>query len=235
MASALDRPPRLAVLQHADPEGPGLIATRARARGVELVVRRVHRGEWPPPLDAVDGVVAMGGPMSAADDARHPHLPAERALLRAALDRELPVLGICLGAQLLALAAGARLDRGVREDVRVGPVTVTAAGRADPVLGGVGERPTVLHWHEDGFELPDGAVLLATGEQPFPHQAFRLGPCAYGLQFHVEVDADHARAIRPALPPEVALTDAEQAAIERTGDAIAARFVELALARRAAG
>lgn len=172
------------VLTHAAWEGPGLIA-RALA-GLPLTVRTVVDDAAPHLPRAVDlaGLVAMGGSQTADDDAAHPGLPAERRLMAEAVDASVPVLGVCLGMQLLAVALGARLHRGHGTEIGFAPVDVVAP---DPVLNILGPRPEVLHWHGDAVDLPAGATLLASSPAT-PVQAFRAGT-ALGLQFHLEVDA----------------------------------------------
>jgi len=171
------------VLTHAPHEGPGRIAP---ALDAPVQVRTVLDVADPrlPALDAVSGVVVMGGPMDADDDRGHPGLAAERRLLAAAVDADVPVLGVCLGMQLLGLALGAHLQRRSGTEIGFAPVDVLAD---DPVLGALGIRPTVLHWHSDSVGLPAGATLLASTATT-PVQAFRAGS-ALGLQFHPELDA----------------------------------------------
>ena len=135
-----------------------------------------------PPVRGLAGLVVMGGPMN-VDDPSHPGLAAERRLIRAAVDADVPVLGVCLGMQLLARALGASVHPGHGAEVGFGPVQVVAT---DPVLGPLGPEPTVLHWHSDAADLPTGATVLARSDIT-PVQAFRAGS-ALGLQFHVEVD-----------------------------------------------
>lgn len=175
------------VLTHAPHEGPGAL-TRA-LEGVPYGVRTVLSLAEPrlPALSEVSGVVVMGGAMDADDVVGFPGLAAERGLLAAAVDADVPVLGVCLGHQLLALALGARLHRRTAQEVGFAPVRVVAD---DPVLGGlgaVGSEPTVLHWHSDEVDLPAGATLLASTDAT-QVQAFRAGS-ALGLQFHPELDA----------------------------------------------
>lgn len=177
----------LLVLQHAPWEGPALVARvlAAHAPDVRVVVRSVvddAAPDLPAPADLA-GLVVMGGPMGADDDARHPGLPAERALLARAVDADVPVLGVCLGMQLLARALGAVVHAGHGTEIGFAPIEVVAD---DPVLRPLGPVPTVLHWHSDAAELPAGAVLLARSALT-PVQAFRAGG-ALGLQFHLELD-----------------------------------------------
>lgn len=170
------------VLTHVPHEGPGLVAP---AIDGPLQVRTVLHSAEPrlPALDEVSGVVVMGGPMD-ADDERFPGLAAERRLLADAVDADVPVLGVCLGMQMLALALGSRLHRRHGTEIGFAPVDVVAE---DLVLGALGDRPTVLHWHADAVDLPAGATLLASTATT-PVQAFRAGS-ALGLQFHPEVTA----------------------------------------------
>ncbi|MBT0994918.1 type 1 glutamine amidotransferase [Cellulomonas sp. DKR-3] len=170
------------VLTHAPSEGPGLIGP---ALDAPLRVRTVVDVADPllPDPDEVAGIVVMGGWMDADDDLHHPGLAAERALLARAVAQDVPVLGVCLGAQLLAMALGGRLLRRHGTEVGFGPVDVVAD---DLVLGPLGARPTVLHWHADAVELPPDATLLASTEVT-PVQAFRRGS-ALGVQFHLELE-----------------------------------------------
>ena len=152
---------RWIVIQHVPWEGPGLIGREARARGLSVEVRRMDLGDAVPGIDEVAGLVVMGGPMGVRDASAFPHLAAEQQLLRTAVERQLPVLGVCLGAQLLAAALGARVDRGPAAEIGVGEVSLTADGCRDRVLGGFGATLPVIHWHEDVCELPAGATHLA--------------------------------------------------------------------------
>jgi GMP synthase (glutamine-hydrolysing) len=214
---------RWALVQHVAFEGPGTIGAVAAEHGIALDVRRMDLGHPLPSVEQLDGLVVMGGPMNAFDDADHPHLAAERALLGAAVGRGLPVLGVCLGAQLLAAALGASVLRGDAPEIGLGEVALTAEGERDPVLGGNGARLPVLHWHGDTFTLPDGATLLASSAA-YAHQAFRVGRRAYGLQFHLEVDAPLLDGFVPHLPPEVSLDRGRAAAVERAGREALRRF-----------
>lgn len=173
------------VLQHVPWERPGLIGEALRVAGVPIVARTVVDAPTCdlPPARALAGLVVMGGPMNADDDATHPGLPAERRLLAEAVDAGVPVLGVCLGMQLLARALGAVVHPGRVCEIGFAPVEVLGE---DPVLAPLGARPAVLHWHGDAAELPSGATLLASSSLT-PVQAFRAGS-ALGLQFHLEVD-----------------------------------------------
>jgi GMP synthase (glutamine-hydrolysing) len=220
---------RWAVLQHVPFEGPGLIATVARERGIDLAVVRLDRGEALPAVTDVGGLVAMGGPMGVGESAEHPWLTGERALLAMAVARGVPVLGVCLGSQQLAAALGAEVTHGQEQEIGLGRVELTPEGRADPVLGPAADGAPglpVVHWHGDTFDLPPGAARLASSDR-YPNQAFRAGPRAYGLQFHVEVDRALAAAWEPHLPAGVKLAEPRRAEVERAGRSVLERFFGL--------
>jgi GMP synthase-like glutamine amidotransferase len=191
---------RAIVLQHTATEGPELVATALAERGVPMDVRAVHAGAAVPSDLAPDEIlIVMGGPMGVGDvaDPRWPFLRQEIALLRKLVVRNAPVLGICLGSQLLAAGAGARVYPNTRpgpdgkpvlaREVGWGPVDLIGVDR-EPVLAGLPPHPLVLHWHGDTFDLPIGATLLASTEV-CRNQAFRLGKRQIGLQFHCELEA----------------------------------------------
>ena len=216
------------MIQHVPHEGAGLIASLASERGIDLRVHRMDLGQALPDVAALGGLVVMGGPMGVYEGDRYPILRLEQELLAQAVDRGLPVLGVCLGAQLLAAALGGRVYRGPIFEIGAGTVEVTEAGRNDAVLGAELDPIPVVHWHQDTFTLPPGAVHLAASAR-YPHQAFRAGRRAYGFQFHVEVDVAVAEEWRPELPADVELTPAQQLAIEAAGRRILGRFFDLGL------
>lgn len=221
---------RWLIVQHVAHEGPGLIADALGDAGHQADVVRLDRGESLPTDGSIDGLVVMGGPMGVHDDGDHPWLVAERDLIGAVADAGKPVLGVCLGAQQVALALGAEVTTGPAPEVGLGQVELTAAGRRDPVFGPEygGLADTALpcvHWHRDTFSLPAGAVHLAA-TRAFPHQAFRWGTALYGLQFHVEVDRSLAEAWRPFLPPGMHLDAPGLARVETVGRRLLRRFVE---------
>ncbi len=203
------------VVQHVEAEGPGMLAGALHDAGVALDRRAVFAGAAVPE-DAAghDGVVVMGGPMSARSDAGFPARRAELALLADAVRRGIPVLGVCLGAQLLAAATGGKVLAGdAGPEIGWGRVDLAPAAADDPLLGGCPGTLEVLHWHGETFELPPGAVLLASSER-YPNQAFRLGPRAWGLQFHVEVDLEGVRALLQASGAEAAAAGIDPRTIE---------------------
>ncbi len=220
------------VLQHVDYEGPGSIAPMLAERGVEVRVAHLGAGDCLPRIDALSGLVVMGGPMGVGDGPAYEWLAPERALLAEAVARGVPVLAVCLGAQQLAAALGAEVRHGPAPEIGPGQVVLTAAGRRDrifgPEYGGLsgGEVPC-FHWHGDTFDLPPAAVHLA-GTAAYPHQAFRVGEVVYGLQFHVEVDAALADAWRFELPDGIALSASQVEGIEATGRRLLGRFFDVA-------
>jgi len=176
------------ILTHAPLEGAGNFGEVLDDAGA--TVRTVAFHETPaarPDLANAELILSMGGPMGANDDAIHPWIATELELLARAVRGGRKVLGICLGSQLLARALGGTVRRGPSAEIGYFPITLTPEGRDDPVLAGLKQTETVLHWHQDTFELPPSSALLASSERS-PNQAFRVGRHAYGLQFHIEVD-----------------------------------------------
>ena len=206
---------RLLVLQHIACEHPGAFSEVMEERGVKPVAVELDEGEPLPDWREFDGVVAMGGPMGATDDADHPWLTPEKQLVREAVEDGKPFLGVCLGVQLLAAALGARVYTSERAEVGLLPVELTAEGRQDPLFNGIDDSLVSLQWHGDTFDLPDGAVHLASSPQ-VANQAFRSGARAYGVQFHLEVTAEQARewAGVPAYQASLASTLGEQKGAE---------------------
>jgi GMP synthase (glutamine-hydrolysing) len=219
-----------AVIQHVPWEGPGLIERIGRERGFAFKTSRMDLGDSLPPASGIGGLVVMGGPIGVYEADHHPHLAAEMALIGECIREGLPVLGVCLGSQLMAGALGARVFPGHGPEIGAGEVRLTAEGEADPVLGPSGPSIPTFHWHGDTFDLPAGAVLLASSAA-YPHQAFRAGARAYAFQFHVEVDRGLARAWAPRLPEGIAIDEGRRRGIERNGRAILGRFFQAAACR----
>jgi GMP synthase (glutamine-hydrolysing) len=174
------------VLRHEPFEHLGRFASILDARNVPFSYRDL--GE---PLslqgengEIQDGVIVMGGPMSANDSL--PGLGAELALIEQAVKARIPLLGICLGAQLIAKAPGARVYRNAQEEIGWEPVYLTEAGQADPLFRGIASPTTFFHWHGETFDIPAGAHWLAYSEK-CRHQAFSFAENVYGIQFHPEI------------------------------------------------
>lgn len=208
------------VIQHLEPEGPYVIGDALAEAGVAVDVRAVHTGApLPPDLADVDGLVVMGGPMSAASDEGFASRRAELGLLADGLGRGLPVLGVCLGAQLLAVAGGGTVYPGAAgPEIGWAPVALTAAAGDDPLLAGLPTELTVLHWHGDTFDPPAGATVLASNAR-YRHQAFRLGARAWGLQFHLEVDRPAVAAFLDAFGADARDAGSDPESIQADSDA----------------
>jgi GMP synthase-like glutamine amidotransferase len=173
------------LVQHHPADAPGAIARELRARAVPVRDVRGYEGdEIPTSVAGLLGLVVMGGPMAADDVETYPFLASEQRLVEAALDAQIPVLGVCLGAQILALALGGAVARGAASEI--GWHEVERVETLDPLFDGVPPTFRPFHWHEDSIALPPGATLLARSRVTAV-QAFRKGE-AYGLQFHLESD-----------------------------------------------
>jgi GMP synthase-like glutamine amidotransferase len=171
---------------HQADAGPGVLADAAAHSKIELVPRLVS-AEGLPTLDGLAGLVVLGGSANVDQDADHPWLTAEKALLRDALARQLPTLGVCLGSQLLAEAAGAPVQRLEVSEIGWKEICTQPAARTDPLFAALEDPAIVFQWHRWTFSVPPGATLLA--ENNVCPQAFRLGQ-AWGVQFHPEVTAE---------------------------------------------
>lgn len=236
-------PARVLVVQHEAGTGPGWFGRWLAEAGLELDVRHPYAGDSLPALDGSDldgsdvgGLLVLGGAMAPADDADCPWLPATRALMSAAVDAGLPTFGICLGAELLALGCGGEVRRGSAPELGVLDVDVDTDGAAgtDRVFGVLPPRVRVVQWHwEEIAALPDRAVLLASS-RAYPHQAFRLGDAAWGVQGHPEVTGDiaasWAREDSPLLVAEGRAPADLVAEVRGAEDELAATWRPLALA-----
>jgi GMP synthase (glutamine-hydrolysing) len=178
------------VIQHVHCEPPALYEDLLLQRGFSIHRVEIDEGE-PLPAD-IDfrAVIVMGGPMGALDDDVHPWLATERAYIARAVQAGVPYWGVCLGAQLLAAALGARVFRGDNPEVGIYDVSLTEEAASDPVFAGLPSDFPVFQWHSDTFDIPSGARHLARSTR-FPNQVFALGS-SYGIQFHVEVTAELA-------------------------------------------
>jgi GMP synthase-like glutamine amidotransferase len=230
------------VIQHVDPEGPYAIAGALERAGVTVDIRSAgHAAAFPTDLAGFDGLVVMGGPMSATGDEGFATRRAELDLLADALHRGLPTLGVCLGAQLLALAGGGAVyPGGAGPEIGWGPVALTEEAGDDLLLKGLPAELTVMHWHGDTFDPPPAAALLAVSPR-YRSQAFRCGAQAWGLQFHLEIDqaavtafiaAFGADALAAGTTPETIEADSAAAltVLAPWRDRVLGRFAELVVA-----
>lgn len=177
---------RVAVIMHVETEGPGVFGELLARAGAEVRTVRLHAGDALPAVGGVDAALTMGGPMNVYEEAQHPFLRDETRFLQEAAARGLPVLGVCLGAQMIAKAAGAPVTRNPVQELGWGTVELTDAGKADPLFRGLPASLPVFQWHGDTFAIPPDGALLATGTD-CRHQALRHRN-SWGLQFHVEAD-----------------------------------------------
>jgi GMP synthase (glutamine-hydrolysing) len=176
---------RVLSLIHEDDAPTGTFADAVRERGAELTEWNLARGAPPEPPASFDAVFVFGGLIQVDQEEAHPWLRDENDLIKELLAEQVPLFGVCLGGQLIAKAAGARVGPAPREEVGWHEVELTPEAEADPVFGGSPERFNAFQWHYYSFDLPPGAVPLA--RSPIGLQAFRIGGSAWGIQFHAEV------------------------------------------------
>jgi GMP synthase (glutamine-hydrolysing) len=241
---------RILVFQHVSFEPLGTLDPLLKSYGFRI--RYVNFGRDPearPRLDRYDALIVLGGPMSAWDEAGHPHLRNEVESIREAIERGMPVLGICLGAQLAARALGAEVWPHTEKEIGWYDLSPTEAGSADPVVAAFGATERIFQWHGDTFSIPAGAELLATSPT-CPSQAFRYGDRVYGFQFHLEVDAplierwlgvpqhlEELATLEGRVDPEVIRSETRRRIqrLQRLSDETFGRFLELFTDRRRRG
>ena len=175
------------IFKHIEIEGPETIGQFFVDEGFEIKILGLHKGDrLPGTFDHLDAVISLGGPMNVYEEGKYPFLKEENVFLQGILERGIPFMGICLGGQLLAKASGSKVGRSPEKEIGFAPVQLTAAGKKDPLFQGVAGPLDVFQWHEDMFEVPAAGTLLASSSV-CPNQAFRVGKCAYGVQFHIEI------------------------------------------------
>ena len=176
-------------------EGPGTIEDFLKKEDFSFKVVELSSGEVPPSLEDFNSLVIMGGPMGVYEIGQYPHLRIESRIIREAINRDMKVLGICLGAQMIAYCLGSDVYKGPKEEIGWQHIELTGDGIKDlfmrklaihPSVGDFWRKFKVFHWHGDTFEIPIGAVLLASSEL-YKNQAFRYKNNVYGFQFHIEV------------------------------------------------
>jgi GMP synthase (glutamine-hydrolysing) len=174
------------IIKHIDIEGPGLIEYCLRQENISYKILNLKPGVHPPKLDGLKNIVILGGPMNVYEEDRYPFLKEEDLFIKEAIKRGKQILGICLGAQLIAKALGARVFKAPVKEIGWYDVSLTKAGSHDPLFFNLPKIFPVFQWHGDTFEIPKSGKLIATSDF-VPHQAFRYGEKVYGLQFHLEV------------------------------------------------
>lgn len=175
------------IIKHIDIEGPGTFGDYLAQKNMPYRIVELGAGETlPQMLDGIKAVVVLGGPMNVYEEDKHPFLIDENVFIQRVLEKQIPFFGICLGSQLLAKAAGAKVVRSPVKEIGWYKVSLTPDGEKDPLFNGFRQDEDIYHWHGDMFEIPSNGVLLASGDG-CPHQAFRVGKNAYGFQFHMEV------------------------------------------------
>lgn len=185
---------RVHYFQHAPFETPDRFLDWVEARDYSLSATSFFAGEQLPDLQGIDLLVVMGGPMSVNDENQYPWLVGEKRFIREAVESGKKVLGICLGAQLLAGALGAKVYANPQKEIGWYPVSLTPAGRQSRLFHKFPPVFTTFHWHGDTFDLPEGAQWLAFSEA-CGNQAFQYGQNALGLQFHLEVSPEGVKGL----------------------------------------
>ena len=179
-------------------EGPGTIEGFLGSRGIPFTVADLSRGDAVPDTEPFTTLIMMGGPMSVNEDDIYPYIKEEERLVRDFIARDKGVFGICLGAQIMAKALGAKVYKGAEKEIGWYDIELSESGLQDPLMqklaahlqaGDLRRKFKVFHWHGETFDIPRDAVRLA-GSDLFPNQAFRYGSKAYAFQFHIEVEKE---------------------------------------------
>jgi len=181
---------KVLIIKHVENEGSVTIGEYLKKNKIEAKTIELWRGEeLPADLSDISSVVCLGGPMNVYDEDKHPFLKKEDVFIKEAMKKGIPFFGVCLGAQLLAKAAGAKVYKAAEEEIGWSKIKLTDEGRKDKMFSGLDTNVLdVFQWHGDTFDIPKGGILLAEGDK-VKNQAFRIGN-AYGFQFHIEVDEE---------------------------------------------
>ena len=232
---------RILVFQHVAAEPLGTLDPLIRKRGHRIrFVNFERQPDARPTMDRYQGLIVLGGPMNLEEQAQRPHLRTELGVIEQALRQNKPVLGICLGGQLLAHALGAGIRRNPKPEIGWYELEANAHGMVDPVVSGLGRRSPVFQWHSRSFAIPHGATHLAA-TATCSNQAFRYGSNAYGFQFHLEMDQAlierwvglshyHAELVAAGLDQDatsiLARTPAAMAAMRKSAHTVFSRFLD---------
>jgi GMP synthase (glutamine-hydrolysing) len=174
------------IIKHIDIEGPGLIEYCLKQEKIPYQIVNLEAGPRLPKINDLSHIVILGGPMNVYEEDRYPFLRDEDLFIKEAIQRGKKILGICLGAQLMAKALGAKVFKAPMKEVGWYNVSLTRVASHDPLFSNLPKTFSVFQWHEDTFEVPKAGKLIATSTSVI-HQAFRYGENVYGLQFHLEV------------------------------------------------
>ncbi|MDP2984712.1 MAG: type 1 glutamine amidotransferase [Candidatus Latescibacter sp.] len=185
---------RIHFFYHASFEGPGAILSWAKSRGHTITETSMFRGEQLPDAEYFDWLIVMGGPMGADDELLYPWLASEKEYIKSAITKGKTVLGVCLGAQILAKVLGGRVYRNEHSEIGWFPVRLTPEARNSPVFKVLPGEFVPFHWHGDTFTVPQGGVRMAESNA-CALQAFACGDRVYGLQFHLESTTDSISAM----------------------------------------
>ncbi len=231
---------KVLIIKQVESEGPGIIGVELKRRSLATELLEVYKGlSVPKDASAYSALIVMGGPMGVYEEKTYPFLGDEIKLIESGLKQEVPIMGVCLGAQLLARAAGARVYKGEAKEIGFYKVRLTEEGIRDALLHGLPPEFRVFQWHGDTFDVPDGGVNLVSSDL-FQNQMIRVGRSAYGVQFHLEVteqmvlewlevNNDELEAEKDAIDPERIKTQAPGYIpdLHRYGRVVIARFLGL--------
>lgn len=177
---------RFLIIKHIDIEGPGLIEEFLKEEKIQYEILCLEDRLNFPPVDKFTHIIILGGPMNVYEEDKYPFLKREDIFIKESIQKGKSILGICLGAQLIAKALGAKVFKAPVKEIGWYKVSLTDDGIEDPLFSGFPSEFTVFQWHEDTFEIPYGAKRMVSSS-PVTNQAFRYGKRVYGLQFHLEV------------------------------------------------
>ena len=181
---------KILVLQNVECEGLGSLANILTSHGYDYKIVQLAKGEGTPQtLENYAGLIILGGPMNVYQTGQFPFLLDTDRLIKQAININKPLLGICLGSQLIAKALNTKVYAGEKKEIGWLPISLTNQGKTDPLFNQLPSKLTVFHWHGDTFNLPSGTIHLASSNL-FQNQAFRLGKTCYALQFHLEVTSE---------------------------------------------
>ena len=207
------RPHRVLIFQHAEPEHPGLITTALESVGAESEIIRTDLGEdLPPSVEGFDGLIVMGGPQSVYEEDRFPYLRGEKRLTREAVDTGKPVLGVCLGSQIIADVLGAEVSPGGGIELGWRNVRRSPGVADDGVLSSLPDFFTPMHWHGDVFNLPAGSAPIGSSDMT-PVQGFVYERHVYALLFHIEMMPQQIQAMADLFPDDLRKANVDRAAL----------------------